>query len=119
MCRGTRGSRAWRASNDDFGVVPLETAKEISGLEFLQAIAEGRFREDLFYRLNVIELELPALDDRLDDLLPLARHFLAAAADEGGRGDLELSPEAGERAHLERIGLPGAPPFTSSPDRFP
>ncbi len=40
------------------------------------AIREGRFREDLFYRLNVIELEVPALANRRDDILPLARHFL-------------------------------------------
>jgi len=41
-----------------------------------QAIREGRFREDLFYRLNVIELEVPALADRRDDILALAKHFL-------------------------------------------
>jgi DNA-binding NtrC family response regulator len=41
-----------------------------------QAIREGRFREDLFYRLNVIELEVPALADRREDILPLARSFL-------------------------------------------
>jgi len=41
-----------------------------------QAIREGRFREDLFYRLNVIELEIPALTERRDDILALARHFL-------------------------------------------
>ncbi|MBC7989277.1 MAG: sigma-54-dependent Fis family transcriptional regulator [Luteimonas sp.] len=39
-------------------------------------IAEGRFREDLYYRLNAIELVLPALSERSDDILPLARHFL-------------------------------------------
>lgn len=39
-------------------------------------IADGRFREDLFYRLNTIELKLPALSERPDDILPLARHFL-------------------------------------------
>jgi DNA-binding NtrC family response regulator len=39
-------------------------------------IREGRFREDLFYRLNVIELEVPPLAARQDDILPLARHFL-------------------------------------------
>jgi len=39
-------------------------------------IAEGRFREDLYYRLNAIELVLPPLSDRSDDILPLARHFL-------------------------------------------
>jgi DNA-binding NtrC family response regulator len=42
------------------------------------AIREGRFREDLFYRLNVIELEIPSLAQRRDDILPLARHFLQA-----------------------------------------
>ncbi|MGC4094799.1 MAG: sigma-54 dependent transcriptional regulator [Polyangiaceae bacterium] len=41
-----------------------------------RAIREGRFREDLFFRLNVIELMLPPLVDRVDDVLPLARHFL-------------------------------------------
>jgi DNA-binding NtrC family response regulator len=40
------------------------------------AIREGRFREDLYYRLNVIELEIPALAQRRDDILVLARHFL-------------------------------------------
>jgi DNA-binding NtrC family response regulator len=40
------------------------------------AIAEGRFREDLFYRLNVIELKVPPLSERPDDILPLARHFI-------------------------------------------
>ncbi|MDE2050572.1 MAG: sigma-54-dependent Fis family transcriptional regulator [Gammaproteobacteria bacterium] len=61
------------------------------------AIREGRFREDLYYRLNVIELELPPLCRRREDVLPLARHFLG-----GGR---ELSPEA-ERA-LMRHSWPG------------
>jgi DNA-binding NtrC family response regulator len=61
------------------------------------AIREGHFREDLYYRLNVIELELPPLSRRREDILPLARHFLGA-----GR---ELSPEA-ERA-LVRHSWPG------------
>jgi DNA-binding NtrC family response regulator len=43
-------------------------------------IADGRFREDLYYRLNVITVTLPALRDRADDLLPLAMHFLDQAA---------------------------------------
>ncbi|MGH8197682.1 MAG: sigma-54-dependent transcriptional regulator [Steroidobacteraceae bacterium] len=41
-----------------------------------QLIREGRFREDLFYRLNVIELEVPPLAARQEDILPLAQHFL-------------------------------------------
>jgi DNA-binding NtrC family response regulator len=47
-----------------------------------RAIADGRFREDLYYRLNVIELAVPPLERRPHDILPLARHFLAAAARE-------------------------------------
>jgi DNA-binding NtrC family response regulator len=39
-------------------------------------IREGRFREDLYYRLNVIEIGVPALTERPADILPLARHFL-------------------------------------------
>jgi DNA-binding NtrC family response regulator len=41
------------------------------------AIATGRFREDLYYRLNLIELRVPPLCERKEDILPLARHFLA------------------------------------------
>jgi len=41
------------------------------------AIANGTFREDLYYRLNVIELKVPALAERKEDIAPLARHFLA------------------------------------------
>jgi DNA-binding NtrC family response regulator len=42
-------------------------------------IREGRFREDLYYRLNVIEITVPSLTERPADILPLARHFLGAA----------------------------------------
>jgi DNA-binding NtrC family response regulator len=46
-------------------------------------IAAGRFREDLFFRLNVIELRLPPLSERPDDILPLAETFLAQHKDGG------------------------------------
>ncbi|MBW8367852.1 MAG: sigma 54-interacting transcriptional regulator, partial [Arenimonas sp.] len=42
-------------------------------------IRAGQFREDLYYRLNLIELRVPALADRPDDILPLAEHFLGGA----------------------------------------
>jgi len=45
-----------------------------------QAIADGRFREDLYYRLNVIELAVPPLERRPQDILPLAQHFLSMTA---------------------------------------
>ncbi|HEY0423222.1 MAG TPA: sigma 54-interacting transcriptional regulator, partial [Rhodopila sp.] len=44
-----------------------------------QAIAEGRFREDLFYRLNVLTLPVPPLRERPEDIAPLAHHFLGSA----------------------------------------
>ena len=48
-----------------------------------KAIANGTFREDLYFRLNVIELRVPALADRIDEVLPLAARFLAKFAPEG------------------------------------
>ena len=65
----------------------------------------GRFREDLFYRLNVIEVKVPALRERREDILPLARHFLAFFSRAMGRAVPELSPAA-ERA-LEEYAWPG------------
>jgi two-component system, NtrC family, response regulator AlgB len=61
----------------------------------LQADVEaGRFRLDLLYRLNVIEVTIPALRDRREDLVGLSRHFLAFAARNVGRSAPQLSPEA-------------------------
>src|ERR1041385_5390142 len=50
-----------------------------------KAVEDGTFREDLYYRLNVITVDLPPLRDRIDDVLPLARHFIRRFADENGR----------------------------------
>ena len=55
---------------------------------------EGRFREDLYYRLHVINVQLPALRERKDDIPLLAQHFLRKYGVENGKGTLELSPEA-------------------------
>ena len=50
-----------------------------------ELIKEGKFREDLFYRLNVFPIEMPPLRDRNDDVLLLARHFATQYAEELGR----------------------------------
>jgi len=50
-----------------------------------QVVREGRFRQDLFFRLNVIEIHIPPLRDRRDDVLPIAESFLAAARKRSGR----------------------------------
>jgi len=63
--------------------------------DLARAVADGRFREDLYYRLNVIELAVPPLDRRLDDVLPLAEHFLRAATAESSDPPV-LSKEARE-----------------------
>ena len=62
-----------------------------------QQIDQGLFREDLFYRLNVVPLRLPPLRERLDDIPDLVRHFLAIAAREG------LPPKGFEPAAIERL----------------
>jgi DNA-binding NtrC family response regulator len=59
-----------------------------------QMVEDGRFREDLFYRLHVININLPPLRDRKDDIPYLAQHFLEKFGAENKRADLELTPEA-------------------------
>ena len=57
-------------------------------------VVDGRFREDLFYRLNVITLTLPPLRDRKEDIPQLADHFLRKFSAENSRAGLQFTPEA-------------------------
>ncbi|MCL2875510.1 MAG: sigma-54 dependent transcriptional regulator [Betaproteobacteria bacterium] len=75
-----------------------------SNRDMEQEIARGRFREDLYYRLNVFPLLIPSLRERPDDIVPLARHFLAGHTRRDKR-QVRFSPEA--EALLRRYAWPG------------
>jgi NtrC-family two-component system response regulator AlgB len=68
-------------------------------------VRAGRFREDLFYRLNVIEVTLPPLRQRRGDLLPLARHLLGFFARQSGKAVTAFAP--GAEAALKAYPWPG------------
>lgn len=65
----------------------------------------GRFREDLYYRLNVVTIRVPPLRERPEDLLPLIAHFMELHGRRLGRHDRELAPEA--LALMREYGWPG------------
>ncbi|KQN55753.1 transcriptional regulator TyrR [Erwinia sp. E602] len=71
----------------------------------LELVQRGEFREDLFYRLNVLTLNLPPLRDRPQDILPLTDLFVARFADEQGMARPKLSPQL--NAFLTRYTWPG------------
>jgi two-component system response regulator PilR (NtrC family) len=73
--------------------------------EFEKEIAEGRFREDLYYRLSVIPIQLPALRERREDIPLLARHFLERFRKSMEKPIESLSPETVRR--LEAYDWPG------------
>src|SRR5882672_10085166 len=106
---------------DEIGTVPLETQAKLlrviqerdfmrlGGMETIkvdvriiaatnvdlrQMMDDGKFREDLFYRLHVITIQLPPLRDRKDDIPLLVHHFLEKYGEENKKGGLELTPEA-------------------------
>lgn len=76
-----------------------------SNTNLLEAVANQRFREDLYYRLNVVALQIPALRERAGDIPELAEHFLARIADQEGGPAKTLAPEA--LAALVRYSWPG------------
>src|SRR5213082_2744485 len=106
---------------DEIGNVPLETQAKLlrviqerdfmrlGGMETIKVdvriiaatnvdlrkmMEDGRFREDLFYRLHVISIQLPPLRDRKDDIPLLTQHFLSKYGEENRKPGLELMPDA-------------------------
>jgi two-component system response regulator HydG len=61
------------------------------------AIEDGRFREDLYYRVNVVHIDLPPLRSRAGDILPLAQHFLRQFAARADKSILGISPAAADK----------------------
>ena len=76
-----------------------------SNRDMAEAVAKGVLREDVYYRLNVFPLLIPALRQRPDDIVPLATHFLVEHGARSGRSGLRLAPSAEEA--LRRYAWPG------------
>ena len=76
-----------------------------TNVDLEKAIASGHFREDLYYRLNVVTIELSALRDRPGDILPLTRHFIDTYCRRLGYSRCTLTPEA--EAKLVNYSWPG------------
>jgi DNA-binding NtrC family response regulator len=70
-----------------------------------EEVAAGKFRQDLYYRLNVVPIELPALRNRLEDVPELARHFLHLVAKRDKNAFRHLEPDA--MRVLQRYAWPG------------
>lgn len=90
------------------GVTPIKVDVRIVAAthqDLEQLVTDKIFRQDLFYRLNVIRIHLPALADRKEDIALLAQHFLARAAEEMEVEQKTLSDEA--LAHFQALAWPG------------
>ncbi|MGF6127925.1 DNA-binding NtrC family response regulator [Pseudomonas frederiksbergensis] len=94
-----RAVGAGQASSADVRVIAA------TNRDLADDVRQGRFREDLFYRLNVITLDIPALRERGDDILLLARHFAARQAQEEKVVPIEFDPDS--TAALIRHRWPG------------
>jgi DNA-binding NtrC family response regulator len=80
------------------GEVPVDVrVVAATNRDLESAVEEGRFREDLYYRINVVHIPLPPLRARTGDILPLAAHFLAHFAARAGKSVTGIAPAAAEK----------------------
>jgi len=77
----------------------------LTNVDLPAAVSAGRFREDLFFRMNVLTIAVPPLRERRGDILPLADHFLAALCLTHARNGMQLSD--GSRRMLASYAWPG------------
>ena len=77
----------------------------LTNADLSKAVAAGRFREDIFFRLNVLVIAVPPLRERRGDIPPLAEHLLARLAAVHGRADARITPQAMQL--LEGYSWPG------------
>lgn len=77
-----------------------------TNVDLKEAVRNGQFREDLYYRLSVVPLELPPLRERREDILPLTQHFIKKYAEENGR-DISETVRPDVLALLEAYNYPG------------
>ena len=82
-------------SNETFKTNVRVIAATNKNLE--QMVARGKFREDLYYRLNVISIHIPPLTDRREDIVPLAQHFLARYCQHFNKPAKRFTPQACEK----------------------
>ncbi|MFP5305719.1 MAG: nitrogen regulation protein NR(I) [Gammaproteobacteria bacterium] len=90
------------------GVAPIKVDVRVIAAthqDLEQLVRDGRFREDLYHRLNVIRIRIPSLRERAEDVPQLARHFLARAAEELHAEPKRLRPEVLQR--LKQFDWPG------------
>jgi DNA-binding NtrC family response regulator len=90
------GTKTFRADSR----VILATNEDLAKL-----VTEGRFRQDLYYRVNVINIELPSLRERISDIPLLARHFLARVCEESGKKISDFNDDA--LVAMQRYRWPG------------
>lgn len=77
-----------------------------TNVDLKEAVKSGAFREDLYYRLSVVPIELPALRQRAEDILPLTKHFIRKYSDENGR-QMSENISAEVLSLLENYNFPG------------